>query len=270
MQDRLASTVDYILNRPLMRKVLWKRFYNYVGKFALDEMKFFNHGMMFSEDEQQALKLAQCDEADRLFIQLYYHLLSQVKLSSRSLLEVGCGRGGGLYFANQYLDCERLTGVDLCRPIIERNKKIYQHHDIEFIVADAVDLPFSDNEFDIILNVESSHCYSSMSQFLNEVKRVLKPGGHFLFSDLRSKEEMVTLDKMLTQHFPHRLSQQDITDRVTPALRQESERKNYYIQKNSPKVLSAIFREIFIVEGSRTYQCFQNGDFVFYSYVFKV
>ena len=54
-----------------------------------------------------------------------------------------------------------------------------------FEVGDSESIPFEDEKFDVVLNVESSHCYGDMDQFMSEVTRVLKPGGHFLWCDLR-------------------------------------------------------------------------------------
>lgn len=52
-------------------------------------------------------------------------------------------------------------------------------------------MPFSSQSFDIILNVESSHLYTNINEFLNEVYRVLKPNGYFCWSDLRQKNEVI-------------------------------------------------------------------------------
>jgi len=40
----------------------------------------------------------------------------------------------------------------------------------------------------VILNVESSHCYGNMANFIAEVYRVLKPNGKFSWADLRASE----------------------------------------------------------------------------------
>ncbi|QDU31359.1 Phthiotriol/phenolphthiotriol dimycocerosates methyltransferase [Anatilimnocola aggregata] len=55
---------------------------------------------------------------------------------------------------------------------------------LSFVVGDAENLPFEDDTFDAVVNVESSHCYRSDPAFLAQVRRVLRTGGHVLFADL--------------------------------------------------------------------------------------
>ena len=54
-----------------------------------------------------------------------------------------------------------------------------------FQQGDAENLPFDAEQFDVVLNVESSHTYPQMEKFLSEAHRVVQPGGHFLFADIR-------------------------------------------------------------------------------------
>ena len=56
---------------------------------------------------------------------------------------------------------------------------------MDFIRGDAEDLPYPAESFDAVINVESSHFYPHFDRFLNEVKRVLRPGGAFLYTDVR-------------------------------------------------------------------------------------
>jgi ubiquinone/menaquinone biosynthesis C-methylase UbiE len=55
------------------------------------------------------------------------------------------------------------------------------------VQGDAENLPFADQSFDAVINVEASHCYPRFPRFLAEVARVLRPGGHFLYCDFRSR-----------------------------------------------------------------------------------
>ena len=54
--------------------------------------------------------------------------------------------------------------------------------------GNAIDLPFSDSSFDAVISIEASHRYPSFETFLREVRRVLRPGGHFMFADMRWDE----------------------------------------------------------------------------------
>jgi len=46
---------------------------------------------------------------------------------------------------------------------------------LEYLVMDAEDLTFEDESFDSVVNIESSHCYSSRKVFFDNVHRVLRP-----------------------------------------------------------------------------------------------
>src|SRR5690606_39272967 len=56
--------------------------------------------------------------------------------------------------------------------------------------GDAESLPFVGGSVDAVVNVEASHCYPNFPRFLDEVARVLKPGGHFLYADVRFRESI--------------------------------------------------------------------------------
>jgi SAM-dependent methyltransferase len=51
--------------------------------------------------------------------------------------------------------------------------------------------------FDAVINVEASHCYPSLPRFLAEVARVLRPGGHFLYADVRRCHQLENWDATL-------------------------------------------------------------------------
>ncbi|GIS42930.1 MAG: hypothetical protein Ct9H90mP15_09700 [Candidatus Neomarinimicrobiota bacterium] len=54
-------------------------------------------------------------------------------------------------------------------------------------------MPFDNDSYDVIINVESSHCYPSIPQFLSEVKRVLKPGGFFAWTEFVQRKQLITM-----------------------------------------------------------------------------
>ena len=54
---------------------------------------------------------------------------------------------------------------------------------------------------DVIVNIESSHCYTNIEGFFNGVYYLLKDDGVFIYSDFRPQEEMADLEDILTQYF---------------------------------------------------------------------
>lgn len=119
-------------------------------------------------------------------VYMYRVLLNKINIrpvnsKGKSLLDVGCGRGGGLSFYNDYYNFSRLVGVDL-NP---NHKKIAESHTegIEFITSSATKMPLEDKSFDIITCVETSPYYEPFEDYVQEVKRLLRDDGIYVRSE---------------------------------------------------------------------------------------
>lgn len=102
---------------------------------------------------------------------LYHYALPKDKV-----LDLGCGNGRLLQIFKE-IDI-KYTGVDSSEKLIEIAKKTYPN--AIFQVADALHLPFPNNDFDKIFSVAVLHHIPSKAlrlQFLEGVKKVLKPEG---------------------------------------------------------------------------------------------
>jgi ubiquinone/menaquinone biosynthesis C-methylase UbiE len=64
-----------------------------------------------------------------------------------------------------------------------------------FMATDATNLPFPDNDFDIVLSFGVMHHISNWLDALEEIKRVLKPKGHFIYFDLIYPELIAKLGR---------------------------------------------------------------------------
>jgi SAM-dependent methyltransferase len=60
-----------------------------------------------------------------------------------------------------------------------------------FVVANAEKLPFDTDFFEAILCTNSFHHYRNPSQALNEVGRILKPGGQLCVMDLTADSRLI-------------------------------------------------------------------------------
>lgn len=76
-----------------------------------------------------------------------------------------------------------LTATDLNPPMLDvARTKVSAGEDVVFQPADALDLPFADSSFDAVVCQFGIMFYPDRDLANREVFRVLKPGGHYLFS----------------------------------------------------------------------------------------
>ncbi|MFD1019241.1 class I SAM-dependent methyltransferase [Thalassobacillus hwangdonensis] len=92
-----------------------------------------------------------------------------------SVADIGCGDGYGSY--KLYKDGYHVTGVDISTEMVELAKKRLENESMTFIQGDFVDLPFEAESFDAVMAINCIEWTEVPVQALNEVKRVLKPGG---------------------------------------------------------------------------------------------
>jgi tocopherol O-methyltransferase len=102
----------------------------------------------------------------------------------QNILDVGCGIGGSsLYLAQKF--GARVTGITLSPVQADRAKQRAKGAGLEsttaFQVANALDMPFDDNSFDLLWSLESGEHMPDKAKFLQECYRVLKPGGKMIF-----------------------------------------------------------------------------------------
>jgi len=107
------------------------------------------------------------------------HLLDAAHLTSDSrALEVGCGPGH--VTAMMAESGATVTGVDLVPAMIEMARRL--HPDIAFVEANAEQLPFADDAFDVVLVNFVIHHFARPDVVCTEIRRVLTPGGRFVFA----------------------------------------------------------------------------------------
>lgn len=93
-------------------------------------------------------------------------------------LEVGCGPG---HIADMMAKTgAKVTGVDLAPGMVRVASERYPN--IEVKVADAEHLPFEADGFDVVVVNFSVHHFARPEKACAEIRRVLKPGGRFVFA----------------------------------------------------------------------------------------
>lgn len=102
----------------------------------------------------------------------------------KKILDVGCGGG----FTSEFLAKRGaiVTGVDQSKKLVEvasQHSKC-QGLNIEYLHADARNLPLEDRSFDIIICVDTLEHIQNYHKVLSEIYRLLRPSGYFLFDTI--------------------------------------------------------------------------------------
>ncbi len=104
----------------------------------------------------------------------YEYALDILKLTGKDiLLDVGCGTG--LFCHLAWETGAKVAGIDATAELIERAKKRVPA--IPFVTGEMEQLPFGDNNFDVVTGFNSFQYAENTKNALTEAKRVLKPGG---------------------------------------------------------------------------------------------
>ena len=248
-----------------LKNIFYKLWYGYLSLIDKNaDIIFMNYG--YSKDNYK-IELEETDEKNRYSIQLYHLVATGADIEGKDILEVGCGRGGGLSYINRYLKPNFATGVDLNKKAINFCNKNYSTERIKFLQANAQKLNFQENSFDIIINVESSHRYSRVDLFMDEVYRILKPGGFFLFADFGDNME---IEKLKTQFVKSNLKivkSENITDNVIEALSLSAPDREKLIREILPKFLQNMGRSFAAMRGTSTNISFLTKQFEYVFYI---
>lgn len=265
----LAKLFLDLTEYPWFRRAVWKPIYNHLAKkFPYEHWVFMNYGFdPLEEKDRPALQAS--DEIDRYSIQLYHFLATQTEIKGKQVLEVGSGRGGGASYIARYLEPAQITGMDLAENAVEFAKKRHHAPNLQYKVGNAEALPFPDSHFDVVINVESSHAYGSVEKFFSEVARVLRPGGHFLITDMRDPDNLERFEQKLRGSGLELLSQQVINPNVLRAIEMEDETKRSRIRAAIPPRYVKFFEEFGGVKGSQIQKDFQDGRLIYFWYVLR-
>ena len=246
---------------------MWRWWYQRLAKArAWGDFGFMNYG--FIDDDQPTLTAE--DEPDRLFIQLYHMNIRDIELEGKDVLEVGSGRGGGADWIARTYSPESLIGLDYSAAAAKLCTRMYgRQKNLSFLEGNAMKLPFDDESFDVVYNVESSHCYSDMPRFIREAHRVLRPGGHFAWTDFRHEKQMEVIREAFQSTGFEIITHADISTEVIAALDQISDDKQARIQKGTGRIIRRSFETFAGVRGTPVYESFTKGELRYYRYLLR-
>ena len=166
---------------------------------------------------------------ERFQLQMYDELWQLLEKSgwagSGRVLEISCGRGGGLSHLVSRHPATIAIGLDFSRVAVASCASRYAAVDqLRFVAGDARALPFADNCFDVVIDVEASNWSGEGGVLFREVARVLRPGGAFLYADSRITRKVPKIASAL-ETAGLRGELYDITDNVRRSCDEDTPRR---------------------------------------------
>ena len=146
---------------------------------------------------------AQIDLIEELLIWAGYQNQKNIP---QNIIDVGCGIGGStLYLAEKF--GSSATGITLS-PVqasraTERAINTNLADKVQFQVANALEMPFADNSFDLVWSLESGEHMPDKTKFLQECYRVLQPGGKIIFATWCHRETNSLAGELTNDEIKH-------------------------------------------------------------------
>ncbi len=114
--------------------------------------------------------------------------LAQIKYASH-ILDIGCGMGASSLYLAEHFHASTI-GITISPVQVEMAQKSASETqlDCKFLLMDAEDMKFQDQQFDLLWSIESISHYHDRRKFFASAARLLRPGGIFALTDWFKKD----------------------------------------------------------------------------------
>jgi ubiquinone/menaquinone biosynthesis C-methylase UbiE len=154
--------------------------------------------------------------------------------AGKSVLDVACGAGYGSAMLAEV--AAYVIGADLDEGALNYARCSYQRDNLAYRIEDTQALSFEDATFDAVVSFETVEHLSDISRYLEEVHRVLKPGGSFIVSTPKVRK---TTKRPKNPHHAVEFSEEDfraLLEQYFPAVEMYGQMRiqgnlHYWLQK---------------------------------------
>lgn len=111
---------------------------------------------------------------------LHRYALAMQLIAGKRVLDIACGEGYGAHLMATV--AKSVVGVDIDTKTIVDAAVKYQKENLFFLVGSADKIPCEEHSFDVVVSFETIEHHDKHDEMMQEIKRVLKPGGLLMMS----------------------------------------------------------------------------------------
>ena len=111
---------------------------------------------------------------------LHRYLLARELSKGKRVLDIACGEGYGSDLLAEV--AESVVGVDIAGEVVRHARVRYRRPNLAFAAGDCAAIPLVDRSIDVVVSFETLEHHDRHAEMMQEVKRVLRPGGLLIIS----------------------------------------------------------------------------------------
>ena len=163
----------------------------------------------------------------------YRYVMKEIeRFRPASLIDIGCGPGGFLCAVQKRFPDIQLNALDLSEEMVRETQERLGPSAVA-IVGDSERMPLESEQYEIVTCNMSIHHYPHAQDAVNEMYRILKPGGTLLLNDMDCASPIRALANWAFPHLPggdvKMYTRREITQMI-----QEAGFGRWYYRKISP------------------------------------
>lgn len=230
--------------------------------------QFINYGYVANDNPQYSQPFFNNQLFNKNSIKLLGEAIGAIDLNGKRIIDIGCGRGGALNTIHKYYKPLISVGLDISYENIKYCSMVNKDKErLFFLVGDAENLPFLDNSFDVIFNIESSLNYPNLEKFYTEAYRILNTGGLFIYTDSFPASEIMYREKFLEDLGFVIVRNTDATSNILLSLEESSNRSILAKRfRNNSEERSFLNEDFLALPGGEKYRLLEEGVLLYKIY----
>lgn len=111
---------------------------------------------------------------------LHRYAIAMELVKNKKVLDIACGEGYGSNLLAK--NAAHVTGVDINNDVVKLATGKYQKQKLEFFTGTVENIPAADKQFEVVVSFETLEHIADHKKMMDEIKRVLQPGGLLIIS----------------------------------------------------------------------------------------